>query len=434
MTRVTRKTVALLAAATAATLTVGGCSATSGGTEPDGGESAGPGDGEIEFWTINLKEGYQAYIEGLIDTYEADHEGVTVTWVDVSDYQQTQTRLISALTSGDIPDVVNVTPFILPLLADNGTVLPIGEITDDVEDIAAEYTEGFWDAGVIDGEPYAVPYYGSGSALLYNKGIFEAAGLDPDQPPTTWAEVFEYARRIHERTGLAGFVHTLDDFNDAGNTADILASQAGVPLLDEDGTAAAFNTPEAVEHVQNYVDGVAAGWISGTSVNGTTLDGAREFAQGQVAMMFNGPWLLRWIEANASAEVVEQIGLAPHPESPTGYANAFLQQFAIPAGSDDPALALDFARYVSGTVIELAAEAPVLPTLKADVEDPAYLELFGADVLTSQPIRFFWPKHPDVAKLLESLRQNLQAALLGEVGVAEALDAAATEWNGLLAD
>lgn len=433
MRRVMGKTVALAAVATAAALTATGCSATSGGGEPQSDESAAP-SGELEFWTINLKEGYQDYIEGLIADYEADHDGVTINWVDVSDYQQTQTRLISALASGDIPDVVNVTPFILPLLADNGSVLPLSEITDDTDSIAAEYTEGFWDAGVIEDEAYAIPYYGSGSALLYNKGIFEAAGLDPEQPPTTWAEVFEDARVIHERTGHAGFVHTLDDFNDAGNTADILASHAGVPLMDDSGTAATFNTPEAAEHIQQYVDGVADGWISKTSVNGVTLDGAREFAQGQVAMMFNGPWLLRWIEENASAEVAKQVGLAPHPESPTGYANAFLQQFAIPAGADDPALALDFARYVSGTVIDLAAEAPVLPTLKAQVEDPAYLELFGADVLTSQPIQFFWPKDPDVAKLLESLRQNLQAALLGEAGAAEALDTAAEEWNGLLAD
>src|SRR5690606_23418110 len=110
------------------------------------------------FWTINLKEGYQDYIEGLIADYEADHDGVTINWVDVSDYQQTQTRLISALASGDIPDVVNVTPFILPLLADNGSVLPLSEITDDTDSIAAEYTEGFWDAGVIEDEAYAIPY------------------------------------------------------------------------------------------------------------------------------------------------------------------------------------------------------------------------------------------------------------------------------------
>lgn len=419
---------AVLAAATIAAFGLTSCGATSGG--PD--EAGEPSGGELEFWTINLKEGYQPYIESLIEAYEADHDGVTIEWVDVSDYQQTQTRLIAALTSGDIPDVVNVTPFILPLLADNGSVLPLSEITEEADSVAAEYTEGFWDAGVIDGEAYAIPYYGSGSALLYNRAIFEQAGLDPDKPPTTWEEVFEYSRTIHEKTGLAGFVQTLDDFNDAGNSADIVASQAGVPLMDESGTEATFNTPAAVDYFQNYVDGVDEGWISATTANGGTLDGAREFAQGNVAMVFNGPWLLRWIEENSSADVFEQIELTSHPESPTGFSNAFLQQLVIPAGSEHPELALDFARYVSGTVIDLAKDAPVLPTLKEDVEDPEYLELFGAEVLTSQPIQFFWPKHPDVAKLLESLRQNMQSALLGEKDVAQAFDDAAAKWNTLL--
>lgn len=103
MRRVMGKTVALAAVATAAALTATGCSATSGGGEPQSDESAAP-SGELEFWTINLKEGYQDYIEGLIADYEADHDGVTINWVDVSDYQQTQTRLISALASGDIPE------------------------------------------------------------------------------------------------------------------------------------------------------------------------------------------------------------------------------------------------------------------------------------------------------------------------------------------
>ncbi|MBK9476384.1 MAG: sugar ABC transporter substrate-binding protein [Tetrasphaera sp.] len=420
----------MVAAGLAATLAA--CSST-GTPESSGTPSSSSGEIKLEFWTINLKEGYTPYIDGLIKAYEAKNPKVKVTWVDISDYQQTQSRLLAALTSGESPDVVNVTPFILPLLADKKTVLPLSKI-GPTDSIAADYTEGFWNAGVLDGEAYAVPYYGSSSALLYNKSLFEKAGLDPAKPPTTWDEVFAAAKTIHAKTGKAGFVQTLDDFNDAGNTADILASQAGVPLLAGDNKKATFNTPQAAAYFDNYVTGVKDGWISKTSINGVTLDGGKEFAQGEVAMMFNGPWLLRWLETNSSPEVFKQIGLASHPKSPTGKVNAFLQQLAIPAGSKNPEQALDFARYVSGTVIELAKSAAVLPTKKQDVANPEYLSLFGADVLTSQPIEFFWPKVPTEAKLLESLRLQMQAALLGKKSSTQALDDAAKEWDAILAE
>lgn len=398
--------------------------ATSGGSAPE--------EKSLEFWTINLQEGYQEYIEDLIADYEENNPGVTIEWVDVTDYQQTQSRLLAAITSGDVPDVVNVTPFILPIFAESGSVMALSEISDDVDSIAQQYTEGFWDAGVIDGEAYAIPYYGSAPALLYNKDIFERAGLDPNDPPENWAEVFETAKTIHAETGIPGFVHTLDDFNDAGNPIDIVAAHAGVELFNDDGTQAVFNTEAAVDHFQNFVDGVDEGWLSETSINGGQMDGARELAQGQVAMMFNGPWLLRWIEANSSPEVYENIALGDHPENPTGTINAFLQQLAIPTGSAHPEQSLDFARYVSGTVVELAQSAPVLPTLTEGVNDPAYRELFGADVLTSQPTQFFWPKHPQVAEMLDALRSNMQSAMLGEASTQEAFDAAVQEWNDLL--
>ncbi len=45
-----------------------------------------------------------------------------------------------------------------------------------------------------------------GIGLQYNRQLFEQAGLDPDQPPTTWDEVRAAAKQIAEKTGQAGYV------------------------------------------------------------------------------------------------------------------------------------------------------------------------------------------------------------------------------------
>ena len=50
----------------------------------------------------------------------------------------------------------------------------------------------------VDGELYCMPFNSSTAMLYYNKDMFEAAGLDPNSPPTTWAEIEEYSKTIME--------------------------------------------------------------------------------------------------------------------------------------------------------------------------------------------------------------------------------------------
>ena len=47
-----------------------------------------------------------------------------------------------------------------------------------------------------EGDLYGLPFTAEGSILLYNKNLFEQAGLDPDSPPTTWEELYDAAVAI----------------------------------------------------------------------------------------------------------------------------------------------------------------------------------------------------------------------------------------------
>jgi multiple sugar transport system substrate-binding protein len=51
---------------------------------------------------------------------------------------------------------------------------------------------------------YGVPYVFSTPTLFYNADLFRQAGLDPDKPPTTWAEVKQYGLQIKQRTAKLG--------------------------------------------------------------------------------------------------------------------------------------------------------------------------------------------------------------------------------------
>lgn len=111
-----------------------------------------------------------------------------------------------------------------------------------------------------DGAIYAFPKSSAVMGLMINTDLYKAAGLmeadgTPKQPQT-WDEVVEYAVKIKEATGKAGFV--IPTANRSGGWLfTCLAWSFGVDFMekDEDGKwKATFNTPEAAEALQFIKD------------------------------------------------------------------------------------------------------------------------------------------------------------------------------------
>jgi sn-glycerol 3-phosphate transport system substrate-binding protein len=47
-----------------------------------------------------------------------------------------------------------------------------------------------------NGNVYGLPFAASNAVMYYNKDLFRQAGLDPEKPPATWDEVYEYSKKI----------------------------------------------------------------------------------------------------------------------------------------------------------------------------------------------------------------------------------------------
>ena len=61
----------------------------------------------IEFWTIALGDAFADFINGMIKTYESEHPGVQIKWVDVSGAEVAE-KFLAALVGQTPPDVVNI--------------------------------------------------------------------------------------------------------------------------------------------------------------------------------------------------------------------------------------------------------------------------------------------------------------------------------------
>ncbi|PWI08440.1 sugar ABC transporter substrate-binding protein [Streptomyces sp. NWU339] len=126
----------------------------------------------------------------------------------------------------DINQAADLTPYLKELKS-------YGTIQQQLRDI---YT--------VDGKVYGVPRTGYSMGLVYNRALFEKAGLDPDRPPTTWAEVRAAAKRIAALgDGTVGYADYSAQNQGGWHFTAELYSQGG-DVVTPDGEKAAVDSPE----------------------------------------------------------------------------------------------------------------------------------------------------------------------------------------------
>lgn len=211
--------------------------------------------------------------------------------VQQEEYEWTATTFASQLAGGTLPDVFEIPLTDARTLLENGQ---LADLNDQFErlDYADQFNEQLLAAGQgDDGHVYAIPAKSIyGVALHYNRALFEQAGLDPDQPPTTWDEVREYAKQIKDATGVAGY-GMMASGNTGGwqLTAATYARGGRVQEAGDDGSYEATLDNDATREHLEWLK--AMRWEDDSLLADTTLDWTtlnQAFAAGQVAMYTSG--------------------------------------------------------------------------------------------------------------------------------------------------
>ncbi len=171
-------------------------------TQPSAEQPAPAGKTAITFWHA-MSGSREEVIKGIADRFNQSQDQYTVTPEYTGSYAETLTKALAAYRSGTAPTIVQVYEVGTRSMLDSGAVVPVhtlnkGEVdwNDVVQPIMKYYS--------VDGNLYCMPFNSSTAMLYYNKDMFEAAGLDPNTPPTTWAQVEEYSLKIMEETDATG--------------------------------------------------------------------------------------------------------------------------------------------------------------------------------------------------------------------------------------
>jgi multiple sugar transport system substrate-binding protein len=196
------------------------------------------------------------------------------------------------------------------------------------------YTEDqFWPGALNsvrwDGQYYGVPTNNETMTFIYNKRLFEQAGLDPEAPPATWEDVLAYSNQIATNTESSGF--GLVARQNHGNTPfrfmPLLWSYGGSILdeMDESPqlTEVRINSPETEAALQVLYDM----YVRDKSVPSSALDNSQTenrelFLAERVAMMISHPTEFR-IVSEQNPDLAPHMGFTLFPEGPERRAVVF---------------------------------------------------------------------------------------------------------------
>ena len=137
---------------------------------------------EIEYWQYNFGARVDA-MNMLIEQFEAENPGIKVVHNSDIPYADFRTELAASAPAGVGPDVVTLFYGWIPAFVDAGYLVPLPEDPFSEEFILETFSPMVANSkfeGSLLGDPTAV----RSLALFWNKDIFEAAGLDPESPPS----------------------------------------------------------------------------------------------------------------------------------------------------------------------------------------------------------------------------------------------------------
>ena len=215
---------------------------------------------EISWWHA-MTGANNEVVETLSKEFNESQSDYKVVPVFKGTYPETLNAGIAAYRANQAPHIIQVFD------AGTGTMMAAEDAMKPVAEIlsmgGAAFDKSQYLSGIVayyskpDGTMLSFPYNSSSPILYYNKDIFEKAGLDAENPPKTWPEVWDAARKIKSSNAApCGFTSTwltwiMTENFAAWNNQQWGTNENGIASLDVE---LKVNSPVFVKHFQALAD------------------------------------------------------------------------------------------------------------------------------------------------------------------------------------
>lgn len=408
--RLTRRTFLRSAVATAGMVGLGSSLAACG----DEGSTAG-GSVTLQFMRPGAEDTIKSIFQPLLDQFVKENPEVTIEPLYMG-FDEAYQRMPLLAATGKLPDLFLAPGQLFPVLADEGTVLPLEEeMGSDFDAIRADIPGTALDAVTVDGKGLGVPAVIGPLGLWINTDLFEQAGLDPAAPPETWDDFLVAAQALQANTDAYPVAINAFPRNDATDElAAIYASLTGESYWDTENGRVKVDDPAflgALEMMRSWVD---AG-LTNPNVGAISNDDVRIlFRDGDAAMMFSTcSGSVSALEGGAATYVSAKMPRDPSlPESVTAMS---LDSWGINARSENVEMAIKLLQFMTTpeNVTSPADNYGTIPPSKEVLASndtytsgiwPPFVEMLDHAVLAK-------PVQPDMALVSTEIPMMLQSAL-----------------------
>jgi multiple sugar transport system substrate-binding protein len=162
--------------------------------------------GTVQFWARSVSA---TLAKKLVSEFNATHKNLQVK-LTLTSINDDTTNLATSIRAGDPPDVVGLNDIDVPSFTSEGAFMNLTPYINKLP-YKADLSPGHMGLATYNGAEYGVPFWADLSVLWYNKTLFKEAGLNPNDPPTTYAQILSDAQAINKLgNGINGFTFAGD--------------------------------------------------------------------------------------------------------------------------------------------------------------------------------------------------------------------------------
>ncbi|KUL74828.1 MULTISPECIES: sugar ABC transporter substrate-binding protein [unclassified Streptomyces] len=279
-----------------------------GGSSTDGGGS-NDSPKTLTYWASNQGASIEVdkkVLQPELDKFEKE-TGIEVK-LEVVPWSDLLNRILTATTSGQGPDVLNIGNTWSASLQATGALLPWDKAQFDKIGGKDRFVDSALGSTGAEGkDPAAVPLYSMAYALYYNKKAFADAGIA--EPPATWDELVADGKKL---TGGGKWALGVEGSNPSENIhhAVVFAKQHGADFFTADGKAD-FTSDKAVAGVKQFVDLMAKDKVVAPgNAEYAQNQSVSDFAKGKTAMLL---WQSASANLKSQGMSEDDYGIAPVP-------------------------------------------------------------------------------------------------------------------------
>ncbi|HEX2552417.1 MAG TPA: sn-glycerol-3-phosphate ABC transporter substrate-binding protein UgpB [Microvirga sp.] len=405
---------------------------------------------EIQWWHAMTGVNNDV-VNKLADDFNKSQNEYKVVATYKGTYPDTMNAGIAAFRAGNAPHIIQVFEVgTATMMAARGAIKPVQELMKEAGEkfdrdaylpaVAAYYS-------TAKGELLSFPFNSSSTVMWYNKDAFRKAGLNPDQPPKTWPEVFEAAKKLqasgHPTCGFSSAWITwvnIEQFS-VWHNIPLATKQNGIGGFD---TELKINSPVHVKHLENLVE------LQKTKTfdySGRASAAEGRYTSGECPIFLTSSGFYGNVKANAKFEWANTF-MPYYPDVPGAPQNSTLGGASLWVMGGKPANeykgVAKFFAFLSDTdrQANLHTVSGYLPITKAAYEKVKASGFYKDNPYLETPILQLTNKPPtenslglrlgNLVQMRDIWAEEIESALTGNKPAKAALDAAVERGNQIL--